>query len=193
MTRAASICVECEKMRPMEARGLCNPCYQRLRKRGDLDRHPRRNRTPEEWFSLIDTNDPDACWLWPGTVLSNGYGRAADTGAHRWAYTKFVGPIAAGLELDHICHTNDLSCVDGSDCLHRRCVNYVNHLAPVPPRVNMERGHGVISVMNRLKTHCTKGHPYDEANTLVRRCGRRACRECNTEWCRKYKLNQRAA
>jgi len=31
---------------------------------------------------------------------------------------------------------------------------------------------------NTLKTHCPKGHPYDEANTYINKSGGRECREC---------------
>jgi len=40
---------------------------------------------------------------------------------------------------------------------------------------------------NAAKTHCPRGHPYDEANTIYRD-GRRFCLECrrkyNREWLR---------
>src|SRR5207247_883193 len=31
-----------------------------------------------------------------------------------------------------------------------------------------------------LITHCPKGHPYDEANTMIHQ-GKRVCRKCNAE------------
>ena len=31
---------------------------------------------------------------------------------------------------------------------------------------------------NRRKTHCAQGHPFDEANTLVKSDGERSCRTC---------------
>lgn len=31
---------------------------------------------------------------------------------------------------------------------------------------------------NKLKTHCPKGHPYDEVNTILSKDGRRCCRAC---------------
>ena len=34
---------------------------------------------------------------------------------------------------------------------------------------------------NKHKTHCPKGHPYDEKNTYVTPDGRRECRTCRTE------------
>lgn len=34
---------------------------------------------------------------------------------------------------------------------------------------------------NERKTHCPKGHPYDEANTYVTKQGHRLCRACHRE------------
>lgn len=39
-------------------------------------------------------------------------------------------------------------------------------------------GKPVNDVLQRDRTHCPKGHPYDEANTVLRG-NRRGCRECN--------------
>lgn len=43
------------------------------------------------------------------------------------------------------------------------------------------------------RTHCPKGHAYDEANTITRRNGHRICRTCNNERQRNHRLNQRKA
>ena len=32
-----------------------------------------------------------------------------------------------------------------------------------------------------MKTHCARGHPYDETNTAVTPKGRRYCRACHRE------------
>lgn len=53
------------------------------------------------------------------SVNSNGYGN------HRRVYEREVGPIPAGMELDHL-------------CLNRRCVN-VLHLEAVSASVNRQR------------------------------------------------------
>jgi len=55
-----------------------------------------------------------ACWIWTGSVDSNGYGQFAldgkHTTAHRIAFLLAKGAIPAGL---YVCHT----------CDNRRCVN----------------------------------------------------------------------
>ncbi len=97
---------------------------------------------------------------------SDGYGKfyTAAQGwsgqAHRWAYEKLIGPIAAGLQIDHLCRV-------------RRCVNPA-HLEPVTIKENLRRG---IS-HNRTKTHCPRGHLYDGSRTTQ---GWRKCPLCTKE------------
>ena len=51
--------------------------------------------------------DENGCWLWPGGIESNGYGRAAHNGkvwwAHRLSYTHHKGAIPAGALVCHRC------------------------------------------------------------------------------------------
>jgi hypothetical protein len=52
---------------------------------------------------------------------------------------------------------------------------------------NLRRGEGFIGKNSRV-THCPKGHPYDEANTYLRKRGNgiRGCRACRNEARRAY-------
>lgn len=72
----------------------------------------------------------DGCWNWKGTLFRNGYGAfgvsGKTCGAHRVAYELAIGPIPAGLQLDHLCR-------------NRGCVN-PGHLEPVTGTVNTGRG-----------------------------------------------------
>lgn len=57
--------------------------------------------------------DPDGCWLWTAGLRGAGYGhfRAEGgklTAAHRWSYARYVGPIPAGMEIDHLCRNRAL-------------------------------------------------------------------------------------
>lgn len=45
---------------------------------------------------------------------------------------------------------------------------------------------------NRTKTHCKRGHPFDEANTRVNK-GSRECRKCHREHKRRYRQAVRDA
>lgn len=128
---------------------------------------------PEErfWFH-IDKNGPipecrpdlGPCWLWQGAKYSNGYGqfRAAPghrMSAHTFAYELEYGPLPLGLEPDHLCR-------------NRECCR-ASHLEAVTHAENMRRAR---------RTHCRRGHPYDETNTYVGpergRGIERCCREC---------------
>lgn len=116
------------------------------------------------------------CWIWQGWKNPEGYGSATVRGtsagrktrlAHRAIYEILVGPISDGLQIDHLCST-------------RSCVNPA-HLEPVTARENTLRSNAPTAI-NARKTHCPKGHPYDEANTYVWKRGgstHRRCKACH--------------
>lgn len=111
-------------------------------------------------------DDADGCWFWMAAKNPHGYGvvkiRQRNYLAHRAVYEHFVGPIPQGLQLDHLCR-------------NRACVR-PEHLEPVTSRENTMRGEGVSAKCAR-KTHCPRGHAYDEKNTRMYR-GIRYCRAC---------------
>ena len=85
------------------ARGLCTTHYHRARRAGQL---PKRT-TRELFFAKLQ---PDAqCLVWQGSINSTGYGTFNAGGktvlAHRYAWELENGPIPAGAEIDHTCHT----------------------------------------------------------------------------------------
>lgn len=145
--------------------------------------------TPERFFRHVEVLD-NGCWRWTGAGKGNGYGIAAHgnrvVSTHRIAYEIFVGPIAAGLEVDHLCHGWDNTCVGGKTCPHRRCVN-PEHLEAIPGPENRRRGQGFAGRQSR-QTHCIHGHQFDDANTLLVN-GHRNCRTCGRE----RKAQERAA
>ncbi len=108
------------------------------------------------WSKVVFPEDSD-CWLWAASINNNGYGEfwAGDkyVKAHRWAYEYLIGPIPAGLTIDHLCRT-------------RHCVN-LRHLEAVTNRVNILRGMGATACHAR-KTHCIHGHEYTRENTIIR-------------------------
>lgn len=137
-------------------------------------------------------NKTDDCWLWTAAA-QHGYGKFKADGrpvrVHRWAYKMFVGPIPAGLTIDHTCHTRDVAtCVGGDDCLHRRCVN-PSHLEAVTQKVNVNRGAVVMS----RRTHCRRKHEYTPENTIVTATGARQCRTCTRAYHRNYYRLKKAA
>lgn len=81
----------------------------------------------------VDRQPGDGCWLWTGSTRQ-GYGqiRVKRDGtwtvrdAHRVAWEELVGPVPAGLVIDHLCRVTT-------------CVNPA-HLEPVTQRENVQRG-----------------------------------------------------
>jgi hypothetical protein len=162
----------------VQARGWCNRHYCQWRAYGDPTIYLRsRRNTPsdERFWERVDAEGD--CWIWTGRINADGYGQFDDSGtrsAHRWAYEYLVGEVPDGLQLDHLCRVRD-------------CVN-PDHLEPVTPAENSRRG--VAGALNRVKTACPQGHPYDDANTAIRR-GKRNCRECGRRACRDYYYSRR--
>lgn len=107
----------------------------------------------------------DGCWVWLGYKDRDGYGifnrKRGTLGtrrAHRIAYELEHGLVPPG-HLDHLCR-------------NRACIR-PSHLEPVTAKVNAERGE------KAQKTHCVRGHEFNEANTYVKPNGNRACKACH--------------
>ena len=101
------------------------------------------------------------CWQYTAARAANGYVRTGGGYAHRLTYEFFVAEIPAGLEIDHLCR-------------NRACCNPW-HLEPVTHAVNVSRS--LAYNANATKTHCKRGHAFDEENTYRYSRGR-ACRTC---------------
>jgi hypothetical protein len=122
----------------------------------------------ERFWSRVIGTEFTQCWQWAGSKDRHGYGRiwvsGHETGAHRFAYEALIVAVPDGLDLDHLCR-------------NRSCVNPW-HMEPVTRRENVMRGNSIQS-RNARKTHCPRGHPYDEENTKITgRPGRNLGREC---------------
>lgn len=121
------------------------------------------------WAKVDRSGTQSECWLWTACTTKDGYGRFRREGrnclAHRLAYELLVGPIPERTELDH---------VRAMGCRHRNCVN-PSHLEAVTHHQNVLRGLGPVANRNNS---CRRGHPYDEANTLITSKGDRYCRAC---------------
>lgn len=181
MTERICAAPECERA-PI-ARGFCPTHYSRERKAGRLPLLPV---VPHKvlFWSKVDKNGPDGCWIWNGERKPAGYGHFGrnQTGrkmAHRHAYELLVGLIPPGLELDHLCR---VTC----------CVN-PEHLEPVTPAENRRREAEALRPLgvrrrrgwgpDRRKpepiTECRRnGHPFTPENTDLRANGKRRCRAC---------------
>lgn len=172
--------------RPQKARGYCNRHYLRDARHGSpvsggSVRHDSDESRRQELWRLIDKSS--GCWIFTGSIRRDGYGTIRYDGrsrpVHRVVYELLVAPIPDGLQLDHLCHTNDESCDGGVECPHRACVN-PDHLEPVTHRENIRRG------VKSRRTTCPQGHRYDV--TIERRGGvERRCSTCTNAASRRNK------
>lgn len=112
----------------------------------------------------------DGCWNWTGPTNRNGYGWGQQRAGQPYRVMHRImwedannAPVPDGLQLDHLCR-------------NRLCCN-PQHLEPVTGSENTTRQDHA----NRRKDTCPKGHPFDEANTINTKRGRRVCRECERQ------------
>jgi hypothetical protein len=126
---------------------------------------------PEQFTSKVAVA-ADGCWLWLGTIAPNGYGKFGGLCAHRIAYEIHVGPIPAGLQIDHLCRV-------------RHCVN-PSHLEAVTQQENIRRGMAPSTIASRTGV-CRNGH----TRWHTRPNGGRECRTCATETQRQRRILKR--
>lgn len=92
--------------REHNARGYCHAHYKRWKKGADLYAPFIRVGQDKERFWDKVKRGPD-CWMWQGAPMNTGYGSIRFGGknktAHRVSYEINVGPIPAGMQIDHAC------------------------------------------------------------------------------------------
>lgn len=138
----------------------------------------------ERFFNKVDTRGE--CWLWKAAHHSEGYGvfnpdGKSLIGSHRWIYQKLFGPIAQGLEIDHLCKVT--ACVKPS------------HLEAVTPSENVKRSsswHHFVKSAYKVR-ECPKGHSYTDENTYLDKQNCRHCKTCGRERAKQYQANKRKA
>jgi len=116
-----------ECLKQSSNRGLCPMHLNRLRLHGSLA-DPRLSEWDRFWSHVV----VGLCWEWCSADNGQtGHGRFTLKGgqpikAYRWAWESLVGPIPAGLVIDHLCR-------------NPKCVN-PDHLEPVTQAENLRRG-----------------------------------------------------
>lgn len=124
--------------------------------------------------------DERGCWRWQGARDDRGYGilkiGGHKTRAQRLSYRLFIGEIPPGQDIHHRCGNPG-------------CVNPA-HLEAVEKSEHVELSANNVTLYNRAKTHCVYGHPFDEANTLIRKGGGRICRICNNRRVKEWHARQ---
>lgn len=96
-------CVEiCEKPTKKSDK-YCSMHRARLSRTGTLDRKS----VKEKFMDKCEPVTECGCWIWLGTINTNGYGRISLTGrkeqAHRYSFVLFKGKLAAGMQVNHKC------------------------------------------------------------------------------------------
>ena len=135
--------------RDVRTKGLCSGHYAQQRK--GLALQPLRpirkyNMSAEEtgrWISGQVEIDPDSgCWIWPHALGRRGYGVVSFQGkmwyTHRLMFAVFVGPLAEGIQVDHI------------NCISTACCN-PEHLRQVSHAGNQQS-------RPKLQANNTSGH-----------------------------------
>ncbi len=142
------------------------------------------NVLPERFLAkicLVEGPLPNPCWEWTASRDGDGYGRVGVEGKSRkastYAYEVLRGPVPDGLEPDHLCR-------------NRACVNPF-HLELVTHKVNVARGNAGLA--QSLRTHCSKGHPYDANNTIYYASGKRGCHICRLRRSRERRAREQLA
>ncbi len=142
---------------------------------------------PHYFWSRVEVKNTKECWNWKGPVASHGYGdmqvndgqRYRHLRAHRVSMHLFGNVIPEGMVVDH-------------QCKNKLCVNPA-HLRIVTSKTNSLENSVSVTARNNAKTHCIRGHEFNESNTykLIGKSGRQ-CRECKSILDKKYKAQKKA-
>lgn len=154
------------------ARGYCHKHLARFYKYSDPN-YTKPSFQGKFWSKVSRSG---GCFEWTSSLTSDGYGKVWDGSktrlAHRVAYEFANGKIPNGLEIDHLCR-------------NRRCVN-PDHLEAVTAKINSQRSLSVSGV-NFRKTHCQKGHVFDQVN----KNGHKICTQCRRDVCKEHYYKNR--
>jgi hypothetical protein len=135
----------------------------------------------ERFLSKVEFIPFHECWEWNAGVNPDGYGVFRSKKyqvAHRFAFEYWnKTQISPGLVIDH-------------KCKNKTCVN-PDHLRQVTLAINTTENSLSPSALNKIKTHCLRGHPFNESNTDLQANNQRRCRKCAALRARKYRAKRR--
>lgn len=140
------------------------------RTREEIERHLLDNRTVT----------PTGCWEWTRAHTEHGYGITAALGLG-WRRIR-VTRLAMHLwrEFDPNSERDILHRCDNPPCFNP------DHLLEGDMKANVQdaisKGRFRLGEHNRQKTHCKRGHPFDESNTKIVAGNRRQCISCKRSY-----------
>ncbi len=162
--------------------GYCPAHYQQMKRGIELRAIYMRCRPPGspprieyDEHPCSNKNLDGPCHLFRGHKSKDGYCNVRFEGVmmrtHRYVWEKMNGKIPEKLEIDHMCRV-------------RSCCN-IRHLRLVTRRINNIENSNGPSAICAAKTHCVRGHAFDEVNTIRTKDGHRRCRACLKKGCGK--------
>lgn len=113
-------------------------------------------------FEFYEVDPVTGCHNWTHKLSARGYAYNFYGPVARQVWQSKFGVLDKSLVIDHLCR-------------NPACIN-TDHLEPVTQAENVRRGD--VWKIHGLKTHCPRGHEYNEQNTRVYN-GRRHCRACD--------------
>ncbi len=119
-------------------------------------------------YLFSKTKKNDGCFEWIGN-RTNDYAKITFNKktwyGHRLVWTLSNGEIPKGIKVLHKC--------DNPPCINPDHLFLGTQLENMLDKISKGR------CPTKAKTHCKRGHPFDNVNTMVTKQGRRKCRACD--------------